>query len=75
MPETIVPGRPLPLTFNFYNTTQDVKVKADLIRDSHHLVSTANFTFMNGRFLLSCNEHKNSLKIFSKSMSFLSKRS
>ena len=53
MPETIVPGRPLPLTFNFYNTTQDVKVKVDLIQDTHHLVTTVTQTFANGMFNLS----------------------
>ena len=51
LPETVVPGRPIPLTFNFYNTTKDVKVKVDLIKDSHHLVSTTNHTFLNGMYL------------------------
>ena len=49
LPESLVPGRPLPLTFNFYNTTKDIEVQVDLIQDTHTLISTATHTFVNGK--------------------------
>ena len=49
LPETLVPGRPLPLTFNFYNTTADIEVQVDLIQDTHTLISTVTHTFTNGK--------------------------
>ena len=46
-----MPGRPLPLTFNFYNTTEDIEVQIDLIQDTHTLISTVTHTFANGMLL------------------------
>ncbi|XP_053374577.1 CD109 antigen-like isoform X2 [Mercenaria mercenaria] len=46
IPDKFTPGAPLPLTFNFYNTSGvDVLVQVDLIRDDHHRVATLRHTF------------------------------
>ncbi|XP_053374571.1 CD109 antigen-like isoform X1 [Mercenaria mercenaria] len=46
IPDKYTPGSPLPLTFNFYNTSGvDVVVQVDLIRDDHHGVATLQHTF------------------------------
>jgi len=53
LPDMIVPGRPLPITFNFFNTTQDVMVQVDLLNYDHDSIVSTRHTFANGK-LYSC---------------------
>ncbi|XP_052800199.1 CD109 antigen-like isoform X1 [Mya arenaria] len=48
LPDKITPSVPLPITFNFYNTSEDVMVKMDLLQDDHHSLVSLTHTFANG---------------------------
>ncbi|KAH3716732.1 hypothetical protein DPMN_059461 [Dreissena polymorpha] len=49
LPTSITPGQPLPLTFNFYNTTRDVTVQIDLLQYDHSSLNIMGHIFRNGR--------------------------
>ena len=48
VPTSVIPGKPLPVTVSFFNTTEDVQVRVDLIKDGHHLVTTNEQAFQKG---------------------------
>jgi hypothetical protein len=53
IPDKYTPGSSIPITFSFFNTSDDVTVQVDLIRDDHHRVSTLRHTFINGNLTFS----------------------
>ena len=55
IPNAVIPGKPLPVTVSFYNTSQDVQVRVDLIKDGHHLVTTKQHVFHGGKIHLRLN--------------------
>ncbi|KAL4237869.1 hypothetical protein ACF0H5_002579 [Mactra antiquata] len=48
LPDKYSPGKPLPLSFSFYNVSEDVLVRIDLIANDHVLVETMTHTFKQG---------------------------
>jgi len=51
-PDKYTPGVPQPITFSFYNTTNDVTVSIALLYDDHSPVSTLQHTFQNGKYCI-----------------------
>ena len=49
LPDKIVPGKPLSITFNFFNTTKDVLVQVDLLEYDHNSIVSIEHTFVNGK--------------------------
>ncbi|XP_052246732.1 CD109 antigen-like [Dreissena polymorpha] len=48
LPDRIIPGKSLPITFNFYNTSADVVVKVDLLEYDHNSILSLRHTFVKG---------------------------
>ncbi|KAL4237870.1 hypothetical protein ACF0H5_002580 [Mactra antiquata] len=49
LPDKYIPGNPMPLSFSFFNVSDDVVVQIDLIANDHLLVDSINHTFKQGR--------------------------